>query len=359
VWIVAITVLCVRIAIEKYQTLLNIGFYQETFSLIIWTQAVALPGVYYFASALILSQILGHIVLHRSLLQPESQLRPWFDDQASIDQLSVEEKSKKIRSVMAKSSTVVPNSDGTSNSSSVVSTSLITICAFFSFFLLLGGVMLPAIHLEYDFSLRIHKWMLDENIEIHTISETYSIISAMSTIGTVNHIGSTNVGMSIFVFLFVVFAPLARSFCAIVLWFVPMSKNVQATWATSINVFSIFAGADVFAVTCFIMIWQLPHLFENMEEAAKYVTLELRAYNGLYILALGGFLDTYISPLIYNRYVKQLEEEEEGGKQDESERVPLAKVSAFPVDSVEDVEGGGGFEFQEMKDKKPLRSNKK
>lgn len=307
--------------------------------MIIWTQAVALPGVYFFSCALILSQILGHVVLHRSLAQPEAQLRPWYDDAVSIDRMSELEKSK-IKSIMAQSSQVIPNSDGTGSiSSGVCCTTLITISSFFAFFLLLAGVMVPAVHLEYEFSLRIHKWMLDENIEIHNIQETYSVISAMNTIAQVNHIGATNVGMSIFIFFFVIFAPLARSFCAIVLWFVPLSKNVQATYATAINIFSIFAGADVFAVTAFIMIWQLPHLFENMEEAAKYVTLSLTAYNGLYLLLLGGFLDTFVSPLVYNKYVGLLEEERL--KEDES-AIPFAKVSNFQVDSVESGNGGGG-----------------
>jgi len=338
VWIVAITVLCVRIHIVKDQTLLNIGFYKETFKLIIWTQAVALPGVYYFSMALIFSQILGHIVLHRSLAHPEAQLTPWYDDQASIDQLSKEERAK-IKSVMTKSSTLSSttttnnNITNNRNNNSIVCTTFITILCFTSFFMLLAGVMLPFIHIEFDFSLRIHKWMLDENIEIHKISETYNIINGMFAMGTANHIGSENVGMAIFLFIFVILAPLARSFCSIILWFIPMSPNVQKTWAGAIDIFSIFAGADVFAITVFLMIWQLPHLFENMEEAAKYVTLKLTAYNGLYFLTIGGFLDTFISPLIYHRYCDMVNEDR---LKDIESSIPFAKVSGVPVDYVEE-----------------------
>ena len=43
VWVVALTVLCIRVNVSKEQTLLNLfGFLQESFVLHLWTETVAL-----------------------------------------------------------------------------------------------------------------------------------------------------------------------------------------------------------------------------------------------------------------------------------------------------------------------------
>ena len=67
IWVVAITVLAVRINIVKEQTFIDFGFIHESFKLIVWTQAIALPGVYIFTTALTVSQVAGHVVTEKAL----------------------------------------------------------------------------------------------------------------------------------------------------------------------------------------------------------------------------------------------------------------------------------------------------
>lgn len=317
--------LCVRIHIEKYQTLLDVGFYKESFSLLIWTQAVALNGVYFFSTALVCSQFLGHFVLHRALTPPDG-LRPHYslisseqDDNSSVNT------NQDVNNPNKLNSKVNSNEPSSLMSSSTGKYSpLITAASFLSFFGLMAGIMMPCIHLEYDFSLRIHKWMIDEEIDIHKISESYSVLRAIAAMGTVNHIGESNVGMSIFTTIFVVLAPIIRSFCCLILWFVPLTPKAQSMYANFISILSVIAQADVFAVTTFIMLWQLPKLFEHMEEAAKYVTLTLTSSSGLYIFLISALIDNVVAPRIYNRYIEIIDEARA------TEEIPFARVSAVP-----------------------------
>lgn len=43
----------------------------------------------------------------------------------------------------------------------------------------------------------------------------------------------------------------------------------QHAIARAIDLLSVVAGAEVFGVACLLMTWQLPKMFEHMEEAAK------------------------------------------------------------------------------------------
>ena len=51
----------------KEQTFVDFGFFHESFKLIVWTQAIALPGVYLFTTALAISQVAGHVVTEKAL----------------------------------------------------------------------------------------------------------------------------------------------------------------------------------------------------------------------------------------------------------------------------------------------------
>lgn len=51
---------------------------------------------------------------------------------------------------------------------------------------------------------------------------------------------------------------------------------------------------------------QLPDLFDNMKEAAEYIELELLPLSGLYTLIFFGFMDTFVSKAIHERYLKAL-----------------------------------------------------
>ena len=50
-----------------------------------------------------------------------------------------------------------------------------------------------------------------------------------------------------------------------------MRAAKQRMVAGAINLLSAVAGAEVFGVACLLMTWQLPKMFEHMEEAAKVI----------------------------------------------------------------------------------------
>ena len=81
------------------------------------------------------------------------------------------------------------------------------------------------------------------------IYETYTVLSAIQTVSEPNHIEGENRGLSSMAMAFVVIAPLTRSFCAILLWFIPMRGYLQRTLATAIDYLSVIAAPEVFGCT--------------------------------------------------------------------------------------------------------------
>ena len=327
VWIVALTVLCVRMDVEKEHTLMNMGFWQEKFYLKIWTQAVALRGCYCFAAALVFSQFLGHFAITRAMgsRKEERKLSVSYAEHPLFASMP-------LKSLMMRT----PGGPG-----SVAIT-------FFSVASLVGlalGICLPCLHIEYHFNLRIKRWIIDESINIPDIRATYSIAGAAYAMGGVNHTGAENIGMSILTFAFVVVAPLLRCFLSLLLWFVPMRGVVQRGVADAADSLSVVAAADVFAACGFVMVWQLPRLFANMEDAARYVALEMRPYFGLYLFGVAGLIDSCVAPAIRRRYAAALRHD-----QNELAAMPQGSLVAVQTaDSVAVVEegattgvGGGG-----------------
>jgi hypothetical protein len=178
----------------------------------------------------------------------------------------------------------------------------ITVLSVLSFVGLIVGVTMPFLHLEYHFNLDIKKWIIDSNIHSEII-QTYSIISACYVMAVPNHIGGENKGMSFLTLSFVVIAPLMRSFLGIILWFVPLHPRIQRYLAGTIDYLSVVSGAEVFGVTSFVMIYELPLMFKHMEEAAKYMQLDLSSLMALKIFTLSGFVDTFVSHAIHKHYL--------------------------------------------------------
>jgi hypothetical protein len=174
VWIVAITVLCVRIEIYKEQTLLNLGFYQEKFYLKIWTQAAARCGMYFFSAALVLSQFLGHAVIHRALSEHPRGVRRQLG--TGRERLAPPEPSRNAEATSLYAA--LPLKSLMSRSKGKCS-ALLTIGCFGTLFLLIAGMLSPALRVQYHLSVRIQKWVIDENIEIHDLIDTYSIWGSM------------------------------------------------------------------------------------------------------------------------------------------------------------------------------------
>ena len=289
-WVVAMTVLCVRIDIDQHQMLNSWGMSKKLF-LRIWTQAVALPGCFYFATALIFSQFLGHFVIHRALHEAVSSAIGDADKTRLALPLTQRVKTGKA-----------------------LTTATAVMCVM-TVVGLLAGLTLPFLHLEYHLNVDIQKkWIINEHIESHII-ETYSVFRAIGVMAVPNHIGGENVGMSALVCSFVVLAPLVRSMCCCLLWFVPMREDIQRGVASVISWASVVAAADVFSVTALIMIWQLPKLFSNMEEAAEYMYLQLTPCMGLFVLTLFGFVDTLAAASTYTSLMDVLKAEnaERGG----------------------------------------------
>ena len=163
------------------------------------------------------------------------------------------------------------------------------------------------VHQEYHFRLHLQKrFVIDEEIDADII-RTYSLLDSIRVMGESNHIGSENIGMSVLTLAFVVIAPLVRSLFGMVLWFSPMSGNAQKAVAGAIEFLNVVAAADCFSITAFLMIWQLPKLFEQMEEAAEYMELQLSPCVGLYVFAVAGFIDTFVSSSIYYQYMAAAE----------------------------------------------------
>lgn len=127
------------------------------------------------------------------------------------------------------------------------------------------------LHFTTKFTHEVLYRFEDESIEIHDLCDTYSIWGSMWVMARVNHIGGANVGLAMFTLFFVVLAPIIRSICCLCLWFIPMRAAKQRMVAGAINLLSAVAGAEVFGVACLLMTWQLPKMFEHMEEAAKVI----------------------------------------------------------------------------------------
>lgn len=185
-----------------------------------------------------------------------------------------------------------------------VDTVAISVCSFLSLVGMFIGLLLPFLHLEYHFDVDVHQqFLIDEHIDADII-ETYSIIDAIWTMGTPNHIRGENYGMTYLMLAFVAAAPILRSLCGVVLWFVPLKPNIQGMLASIIDTLSVVAAADVFSATAFLMIWQLPKLFANMKEAAEYMVLTLEPRTGLFFFAVFGLMDTFVSNVISSRYME-------------------------------------------------------
>jgi len=168
IWIVAVTVLVVRISklqaearcpyniamsflfspgctllnyvclnsttdINSRNTLHAMFFVTRELHLKIWTQAVALKGCFYFATALVLSQFLGHLVIHRAL--NSSHLRFIEADSALF--------------APAPLKALMRRSEGGKGSAVISVFSVLGLAG------LLLGVSLPFLHQEYHFKLKI------------------------------------------------------------------------------------------------------------------------------------------------------------------------------------------------------------
>eukprot|EP00614_Pseudopedinella_elastica_P017616 CAMPEP_0172649880 /NCGR_PEP_ID=MMETSP1068-20121228/242014_1 /TAXON_ID=35684 /ORGANISM="Pseudopedinella elastica, Strain CCMP716" /LENGTH=530 /DNA_ID=CAMNT_0013464241 /DNA_START=78 /DNA_END=1670 /DNA_ORIENTATION=- len=285
IWVVALTILCIRIDIDKHQTMHSWVFTRDLY-LKIWTQAVALPGCFFFAFALVCSQFLGHFVIQRAR-QCGAPKNSQASDPACIEKPLLHR---------------VEDGQGSN---------VITVCSIVSFAGLYIGLLSPFLHLEYHLNIDIHQqFLIDEHVSAEII-ETYNVFSAAGKCAMPNHIGAENLGISLLMLAFVAAAPLVRSACCILLWFVPLRDDFQRALAQTIELTSVVAAAEVFGVAALVMTWQLPMLFENMEEAAEYIYLELTPCIGMFILTPMGFLDTYVSGVIHAQYIEVLKIEQQ------------------------------------------------
>ena len=301
--------LVVRIDINSHSKIHATSFITRKLKLKIWTQAVALKGCFFFAAALISSQFIGHYVIHRALngatIRRYAEVEQTIYATAPLNSLMRRSKGCKLP---------------------------ITILIIASLAGLLLGICLPFLHLEYAFKLHINQWLVNEQISEYIV-ETYNILTAAVTMSEVNHIGGENVGLSILTLAFVVVAPLLRALFSLLLWIMPMRAGMQRAFAGVIDYLSVVAAADVFGVSAFIMIWQLPKIYSNMEEAAEYMTLSMNSCAGLHIFTAFGFLETFVSKAIHERYMQVIREESEGalrvagsGVVDIESQPPIANV---------------------------------
>lgn len=111
-------------------------------------------------------------------------------------------------------------------------------------------------------------------------------------------VGYANVGMAVLCMALVVVIPLIRSIVGLIMWFIPMRVASLRRCVILSNQLGILASADVYAVACVIMIWQLPQLFSHMEEASRYVYMSIIPLPGLLFFFLGAIIDATLQSVI-------------------------------------------------------------
>lgn len=251
---------------------------------------MALPGCYLLSLALVLSAALTHFAVRRAIkdhadtndVAPQHASHPLF---ASAPLKSVRERSP-------------PGP----------ASALITAGCVVGLLGLLAGLVVPAVHAEFHFAVRLQKLVTIENIDLGTQVRTYSVLGAATEVAAANHVAGANVGLSLLLFLGVVFAPLVRSGASLLLWFVPLRAGQQRLVASVVDLLGAFASAEVFAgaglVCCAVGGGggggQLPLLFARGlgGGVAEYGRLATKAYAGLWLFGLAALVDAAASPAV-------------------------------------------------------------
>ena len=104
-------------------------------------------------------------------------------------------------------------------------------------------------------------------------------------------VGQSNIGIALLSLFCAVVFPVCRSCLALVLWFSSLGPSTRKRIVAIIDVLGLYAGADVYSICLLVMVWQLPKLFENMEEASQYVHLTMAPLSGLAAYTFGALLD--------------------------------------------------------------------
>ena len=237
VWIVALSLLFVRIDIKKRQNIYLKGtLLSRKLRIDAWAQAAALKGVYFFAGALIINQFLFHFVLQRAMYGKHPTMTMLHAKTplqlTSLLQRSISSKFHPVISVM----------------------SILSVVG------LLMGLVLPFVHLDLGVHIELDKaGLVNEHIDME-VDETYSFITATRLIGRgTHHVGSGNpiLAAITFAFVFVVVAPLLQAACSSALWLCGMSPKGQRAFAGVIDVLSVVATGDCFGIVASLMVWQL------------------------------------------------------------------------------------------------------
>jgi hypothetical protein len=287
VWIVALTVLFVRLDLKKRQSIYLRGtLLSRKLRIEAWAQAEALRGVYFFAMALVINQFLFHFVLQRAMYG-QHLVTVQFDAMAPL-QL----KPLMHRSLHSKFDTAI------------------SVCSLFSVAGLMIGSAIPFVHMDLDVHIElVQAGLVNEHVDMG-LHETYSVVTAASQIGTVtHHIGRGNAALAALTFAFVVIAPLLQCVCTSALWFCPLSAKGQRAFAGIIDVLSVVAAADCFGVVASLMVWQLPLAFASIEEATQYASLSVTPLFGLYLFTLAGFMGTISSYWVHHKYMVTIRDE--------------------------------------------------
>lgn len=255
---------------------------------------MALPGCYLLSLALVLGAALCHVAVRRAVKDAASSDAHGVPPQDASHSLWA---SAPLKSVRARSPPGL--------ASSVVSAGCVV-----GLLGLLVGLVAPAVHAEFHFAVRLHKLITIENIDLSTQVRTYSVLGAATEVAAVNHVASANVGLSLLVFLLVVFAPVVRSGASLLLWFVPMRAGPQQLVASLVDLLGAFAGAEVFAgagLACCAVGGggggsggQLPLLFAHGlgGDTAQFGRLAAKAYAGLWCFGLAALVDAAASPAV-------------------------------------------------------------
>ena len=287
VWIVALTLLFVRIDIKKRQNIYLKGtLISRKLRVDAWAQAAALKGVYFFAGALVINQFLFHFVLQRAM----------YGNHPAMATLHAKAPLQ-LTPLLQRSS---PSKFDP----------FITMLSIFSVVGLLMGLVLPFAHLDLDVHVELNKaGLVNEHIDMG-VDETYSIITAMRLIGRgTHHVGRGNPILAAITFAFVVVAPLLQAACSSALWLCGMSPKGQRAFAGVIDVLSVVAAADCFGVVAFLMVWQLPIAFTTIKEATEYAILVIQPLAGLYIFTISGLMGTISSYWIHHVYMVTVQDE--------------------------------------------------
>ena len=324
VWVVAVTALAVRVSFDIEHTLVSFfGYMPEKLYLKIWSQAVALPGVYWFLTACVLSQLCGHEFLRQA--REDAARKGAAAPSGSA----------------AATATATPTSDGDRDATAfrgcdgaaelpgaspgaarrwsalVVANAALLVVTF---------TALPIVSVRYHLAPKLHQDILGLELSTSSIVDldavngfTFTTAAALSTVGAFNGntgVASQNYAMMGAAWLLVAVVPWARSLALAAMWLAPLTRAWHARLHEAAKLCSLVASHDLFVIALAVMTWQLPLLWtrtsaKTAEEsgfsaASTFLTMGMTPEFGFVFVAASVALDNFVAGRVMGMHAAAL-----------------------------------------------------